>query len=67
MKVELYCVNHPDLRWYTKPEAIWNGRYTGARSIFFDLHHQAPDATECECSADSLVVVMPSLAMKVDA
>ena len=32
----LTCKNHPNLRWSCKDEAISNGGYNGARSLFFD-------------------------------
>lgn len=54
--IKLYCVNHPHLFWYTKPEAIHNGRYTGARNIFFDLHRECGSAVECSCPASDLRV-----------
>jgi hypothetical protein len=33
--VILTCVNHPNLRWSCKEIAVSNGRYNGARRIFF--------------------------------
>jgi len=36
--VILTCKNHPDLRWSTKEAAVTNGRYNGARHLFFTGH-----------------------------
>lgn len=33
--VILTCTNHPNLRWSTKRIAISDGKYNGARNIFF--------------------------------
>lgn len=33
--VILTCANHPNLRWSTKEIAVTNGKYNGARNIFF--------------------------------
>lgn len=50
--IDLYCVNHPDLRWFTK-----NIECIGARSIFFN-----PDqGPECACSILDLRVLNPLL------
>lgn len=54
-KVEMYCVNHPELRWLTKFEAISpNGRYTGTRFIFFDAGKSPNDSIECNCPGTML-------------
>lgn len=64
----LTCLHHPNLRWYTKPEACNpDGSYNGARNIFFvgqpvegPLKHAQYDpktntlATECACSPSDL-------------
>jgi len=33
--VILTCLNHPNLRWSTKEIAITEGKYNGARGLFF--------------------------------
>jgi hypothetical protein len=67
----LTCKNHPDLRWYTKPEAVSaSGHYTGARNIFFivadievDYHANGCQVNvnnwpepECSCPASDLIL-----------
>lgn len=55
MHISLYCTEHPDLRWSAKEQAISrDGRYTGARRIFFD---SPPPACECSCPASLLRAV----------
>lgn len=46
--IPLTCINHPDMRWFTK-----NIDYIGARSIFFDSFTDK----ECDCSISDLRVV----------
>ena len=48
--IDLYCVNHPELRWFTK-----NIDFIGARGIFFD---PGDDFTgvECKCPLSDLRV-----------
>jgi hypothetical protein len=48
--IDLYCVNHPELRWHTK-----NIGYIGARSIFFRGWMEG--LKECACSGRDLRVV----------
>lgn len=49
-----YCKNHPDLFWYCKPEAVSNGRYTGARHIYYH-NNLSKDNPECPCKSDQLI------------
>ena len=61
------CENHPDLRWHCKMQAVSKeGRYTGARNIFFSgkmidgkLHWFDPETDEyfqeCPCSGQLLI------------
>jgi hypothetical protein len=52
--IQLYCVNHPDLRWSTK-----NIAPIGARNIFFQGSASAPDTfpRECDCPCSALRVL----------
>ena len=63
------CKNHLNLRWSTKQQAVYNGRYTGERNIFFQGEITNPveyykdgsgincnPCPECACSADSLIL-----------
>lgn len=65
----LTCKNHPDLRWSCKDQAIFNGKYTGERNIFFGgkvanpvrwyEDHSGLDcdfAQECDCPASDLII-----------
>ena len=67
--VVLTCKNHPELRWSTKEIAVCNGKYTGARNIFFMGKTYTPprfhsdmsgveceNAYECSCSSGDLEV-----------
>lgn len=58
----LTCINHPDLRWRCKVQAITNGRYNGERHLFYigttdDLETWSASVPECTCPTTDLRVV----------
>lgn len=60
--VTLTCIHHPKLRWYCKEVAVdKDGRYNGARNIFFDGSLDDPNTirtntkeVECKCKSSDL-------------
>ena len=64
--IEMTCLNHPNLRWFTKEIAVnKDGSYNGARNLHFKgrLEHgkyvivqNDKPVQECTCSNDSYVI-----------